>query len=667
MNDNLNDKSPNSPNSSNSSVRSSLGRNALILLLWLLFLNLFVFRGTDSKLIPYSQFLDQVNAGQVAEAQVGTSLIQYSLKPQFVTGEQPNETAKIFRTLAVAQDTTLTQLLREKQVKFSALPENTGGWFSTLLGWVIPPLIFMAVWIWFLNRSQGNSSAPFNVSKSKARIYIKGSTGISFDEVAGVDEAKAELQEIVDFLKNAVKYVNLGAKIPKGVLLIGPPGTGKTLLAKAIAGEAGVPFFSISGSEFIELFVGIGASRVRDLFEQAKQQAPCIVFIDELDALGRSRTGVSSMMGSNDEREQTLNQLLSEMDGFEANTGIILLAATNRPEVLDQALLRPGRFDRQVLVDRPDKSGREAILRVHAKDVKLADNVNLEKLAARTPGFAGADLANLINEGALLAARKNHLLVSMDDLNEAIERLLTGLEKKSRVLNEVEKKTVAYHEVGHALIGALMPGAGVVEKISIVPRGLGALGYTLQLPEEDRFLMLEDEIRGRIVTLLGGRAAEELMFGKVSTGASDDIQKATELAERFVTLYGMSDRLGPIAFEKHQQQFLDGMTNPRRPVSPQVAETIDREIQGIIEGAHQLALLILEKNRDLLNAIARVLLDKESLEGDWLKEQLRKTENTTDLQDWLLTGNLSQTSKFMATTNGQQKEKILMNSIDQNR
>ncbi len=667
MNDNLNDKSQNSPNSSNSSVRSNLGRNALILLLWLLFLNLFVFRGTDSKLIPYSQFLDQVNAGQVAEAQVGTSLIQYSLKPQFVTGENPNDTVKTFRTLPVAQDTNLTQLLREKQVKFSALPENTGGWFSTLLGWVIPPLIFMAVWIWFLNRSQGNSAAPFSVGKSKARIYIKGSTGISFDDVAGVDEAKAELQEIVDFLKNAIKYVNLGAKIPKGVLLIGPPGTGKTLLAKAIAGEAGVPFFSISGSEFIELFVGIGASRVRDLFEQAKQQAPCIVFIDELDALGRSRTGVSSMMGSNDEREQTLNQLLSEMDGFEANTGIILLAATNRPEVLDQALLRPGRFDRQVLVDRPDKSGREAILRVHAKDVKLADSVNLEKLAARTPGFAGADLANLINEAALLAARKNHLLVSMDDMNEAIERLLTGLEKKSRVLNEVEKKTVAYHEVGHALIGALMPGAGVVEKISIVPRGLGALGYTLQLPEEDRFLMLEDEIRGRIVTLLGGRAAEELMFGKVSTGASDDIQKATELAERFVTLYGMSDRLGPIAFEKHQQQFLDGITNPRRPVSPQMTEAIDQEIQSIMEGAHQLALLILERNRELLDAIARVLLDKESLEGDWLKEQLRQAEKTNDLQDWLLTGKLSQTSKFSVTTNGQQKEKILMNSIDQNR
>ncbi|MFM7574259.1 MAG: ATP-dependent zinc metalloprotease FtsH [Snowella sp.] len=582
MNDNLNYQSPKQvPDESN---RGGIGRNLLILLLWLLFLNLFVFRGAESPLVPYSQFLDQIDANQVSEVQIGTKIIEYALKPSFSINQPPSdqpEKPKILRTLAIAQDQDLPQLLRTKHIKFSAFPDDVGGWFATLLGWIIPPLIFVAIWLWFLGRSQMNSPAPFNVGKSKARIYANGSTGVTFDDVAGVDEAKAELQEIVEFLKNAFKYVNLGAKIPKGVLLIGPPGTGKTLLAKAIAGEAGVPFFSISGSEFIELFVGIGASRVRDLFEQAKLQAPCIVFIDELDALGRSRVGANPMMGGNDEREQTLNQLLAEMDGFEPNAGVILLAATNRPEVLDPALLRPGRFDRQVLVDRPDKSGREAILRVHAKDVKLANNVDLDKLAARTPGFAGADLANLINEAALLAARKNHLLVSMEDLNEAIERLLTGLEKKSRVLNEVEKKTVAYHEVGHAILAALMPGAGVVEKISIVPRGLGALGYTLQLPEEDRFLMLEDEIRGRIVTLLGGRAAEELMFGKVSTGAGDDIQKVTELAERFVTLYGMSDRLGPIAFEKTQSQFLDPIASPRRSVSPKVAEEIDQEIRGI--------------------------------------------------------------------------------------
>ncbi|MEB3123749.1 MAG: ATP-dependent zinc metalloprotease FtsH [Snowella sp.] len=586
-------------------------------------------------------------------------IIEYALKPNFSTNQPPSdqpEKPKILRTLAIAQDKELPQLLRAKHIKFSAFPDDAGGWFATLLSWIIPPLIFVAIWLWFLGRSQMNSPAPFNVGKSKARIYANGSTGVTFDDVAGVDEAKAELQEIVEFLKNAFKYVNLGAKIPKGVLLIGPPGTGKTLLAKAIAGEAGVPFFSISGSEFIELFVGIGASRVRDLFEQAKLQAPCIVFIDELDALGRSRVGANPMMGGNDEREQTLNQLLAEMDGFEPNAGVILLAATNRPEVLDPALLRPGRFDRQVLVDRPDKSGREAILRVHAKDVKLANNVDLDKLAARTPGFAGADLANLINEAALLAARKNHLLVSMEDLNEAIERLLTGLEKKSRVLNEVEKKTVAYHEVGHAILAALMPGAGVVEKISIVPRGLGALGYTLQLPEEDRFLMLEDEIRGRIVTLLGGRAAEELMFGKVSTGAGDDIQKVTELAERFVTLYGMSDRLGPIAFEKNQSQFLDAIASPRRSVSPKVAEEIDQEIRELVEGAHQIALLILDKNKGLLEAIAKVLLDQESLEGDWLKSQLKQVEKTEDLQEWLLSGKLSHPMHFPLSINGQEKK-----------
>lgn len=431
--------------------------------------------------------------------------------------------------------------------------------------------------------------------KSRARIYSEGDTGATFDDVAGVDEAKAELQEIVDFLQHTAKYTRLGAKIPKGVLLVGPPGTGKTLLAKAIATEAGVPFFSISGSEFIELFVGIGASRVRDLFEQAKRQAPCIVFIDELDALGKSRANAGGIIGGNDEREQTLNQLLAEMDGFDTNAGVILIAATNRPEVLDPALLRPGRFDRQIVVDRPDKIGREAILRVHAKNVKLSEEVALDKLAARTPGFAGADLANLVNEATLLAARKNRNAVTVEDFNEAIERVLTGLEKKSRVLNDLEKKTVAYHEVGHAIVGALMPGAGVVEKISIVPRGVAALGYTLQLPEEDRFLMIEDEIRGRIITLLGGRSAEESIFGKVSTGASDDIQKATDLAERFVTLYGMSHKLGPIAFEKIQQQFLEGLTNPRRAVSPKISEEIDLEVKEIIEGAHQIALNILQK------------------------------------------------------------------------
>jgi cell division protease FtsH len=458
--------------------------------------------------------------------------------------------------------------------------------------------------------------------------------------VAGVDEAKAELQEIVDFLKNAEKYTQLGAKIPKGVLLVGPPGTGKTLLAKAIAGEAGVPFFSISGAEFIELFVGVGAARVRDLFEQAKQQAPCIVFIDELDALGKSRASASPIQGGNDEREQTLNQLLSEMDGFDPNTGVILLAATNRPEVLDPALRRPGRFDRQILVDRPDKIGREAILNIHAKNVKLDVDVNLSKLAARTPGFAGADLANLVNEAALLAARENHSTVTMIDFDEAIERVVAGLEKKSRVLNDLEKKIVAYHEVGHALIAVLMPGAGSVEKISIVPRGIGALGYTLQLPEEDRFLMTEDEIRGRIVTLLGGRTAEELIFDRTSTGASDDLQKATDLAERFVTLYGMSDKLGLVVFDRTPQPFLEGFSNPRRSVSAQVAEDIDREVKHVMDGAHQIAQLILNQNRELLEETAQLLLEQEVLEGQELKAFLDRVHAPTSMKTWLQTGEL---------------------------
>jgi cell division protease FtsH len=503
---------------------SGLGRSLIILLMWLIFINLFVLRGTQESVVSYSQFIDQVEAGKVASAKIGSDRILYVLKSGDTNAQAKKQQELV--TIPVAGDSDLPRLLREHDVEFSALPPSNAGWIGTLLSWVIPPLIFVGLWGWLMARSQANGAAALTVGKSKARIYSEGNTGVTFDDVAGVDEAKAELQEIVDFLKNANKYTRLGAKIPKGVLLVGPPGTGKTLLAKAIAGEAVVPFFSISGSEFIELFVGIGASRVRDLFEQAKRQAPCIVFIDELDALGKSRANAGGILGGNDEREQTLNQLLAEMDGFDTNTGVILLAATNRPEVLDPALLRPGRFDRQILVDRPDKIGREAILKVHARNVTLAPDVELGKLAARTPGFAGADLANLVNEAALLAARKNRDAVTMEDFNEAIERLLTGLEKKSRVLNEVEKKTVAYHEVGHAIIGAKMPGAGAVEKISIVPRGIGALGYTLQLPEEDRFLMLEDEIRGRIVTLLGGRSAEELVFGRVSTGASDDIQNA---------------------------------------------------------------------------------------------------------------------------------------------
>jgi cell division protease FtsH len=624
-----------------------LGGSFLLLLTLLLLLNLIVpsFFGQSLPQVPYSEFIAQVEAGKVDKAMVGGDRIEYSITTQNKEGENVEQ---VYTTTPVAVDLDLPNILRKNNVEFAAPPPNENAWIGTLLSWVVPPLIFFGIWAFLINR-QGGGPAALTVGKSKARIYSEGSTGVKFIDVAGVDEAKAELEEIVDFLKNAGKYTNLGAKIPKGVLLVGPPGTGKTLLAKAIAGEASVPFFSISGSEFIELFVGVGASRVRDLFEQAKQQAPCIVFIDELDALGKSRGGAGGFVGGNDEREQTLNQLLTEMDGFDANTGVIIIAATNRPEVLDPALRRPGRFDRQVVVDRPDKIGREMILNVHARNVKLSEDVDLGIIATRTPGFAGADLANLVNEAALLAARNNRQAVLMADFNEAIERLVAGLEKRSRVLNEVEKKTVAYHEVGHAIVGVLMPGAGKVEKISVVPRGIGALGYTIQMPEEDRFLMVEDEIRGRIATLLGGRSCEEIVFGKVSTGAADDIQKATDLAERSITIYGMSDKLGPLAFEKMQQQFIEGYGNPRRAISPQVAEEIDKEVKEIVDNAHHIALSILQNNRDLLEEISQELLEKEILEGGYLREKLTKAQAPGEMAEWLRSGKLDMDKPLLQT------------------
>ena len=651
------DGKPNSPNPQH------FGSSLLTLLFFLFLFHFFIAPGMRSPTteVLYSRFRKDVKDGKVAQALLAENQIQYTLKADLPKQQKPqpdnsstppsnlqfpqtdgstSAPAKIYTTTPIPNDPSLPQLLADNNVEFGALPPDRNAWIGTLLGWVIPPLIFFGIWGLLLNRAQTGAGAALTVGKSKARIYSEGHTGATFADVAGIDEAKAELWEIVEFLKNSAKYTRVGAKIPKGVLLIGAPGTGKTLLAKAVAGEAGVPFFSISGSEFIELFVGVGAARVRDLFEQAKKQAPCIVFIDELDALGKSRAGAGSIMGGNDEREQTLNQLLTEMDGFEANTGVIILAATNRPEVLDPALRRPGRFDRQVVVDRPDKLGREAILKVHVNQVKLAADVDLAAIAARTPGFAGADLANLVNEAALLAARQDREAVTMADFNEAIERVIAGLEKKSRVLNETEKRTVAYHEAGHAIVAALMPGAGKVEKISIVPRGVGALGYTLQLPEEDRFLMVENEIRGRLATLLAGRSSEEIVFGTVSTGASDDIQKATDLAERMVTLYGMSHKLGPVALEKVQQQFLDGFSNPRRSASPAIAEEIDREVKEIVDGAHQFALLILETNRSLLEEMTQHLIRAEVLEGEQLRRYLEQVQAPNDLVDWLRTGQL---------------------------
>ncbi|WP_448597281.1 ATP-dependent zinc metalloprotease FtsH4 [Thermoleptolyngbya sp.] len=574
--------------------------------------------------VPYSLFIHQVSEGEVARAYIGQEQIRYQLKPV-----PPAEEGQILATTPIF-DLKLPSLLEENGVEFAAIPPPRNGWLSNILGWVIPPLIFVAIWQFFLSRGAGGGGqGVLSIGKSRAKVYVEGEDNkVTFADVAGVEEAKTELQEIVEFLKNPRKFTQIGARIPKGVLLVGPPGTGKTLLAKAVAGEASVPFFSISGSEFVELFVGVGSSRVRDLFEQAKKQAPCIIFIDELDAIGKSRA-TGGFYGGNDEREQTLNQLLTEMDGFNAgDQTVIVLAATNRPETLDPALLRPGRFDRQVLVDRPDLQGRLAILEVHAKDVKLGPDVDLKAIATRTPGFAGADLANLINEAALLAARNGRQAVAQEDIAEAIERVVAGLEKKSRVLNDQEKKIVAYHEVGHALVGAVMPGSNKVEKISIVPRGMAALGYTLQLPTEDRFLLSESELMGQIATLLGGRSAEEVVFGSITTGASNDLQRATDLAERMVTTYGMSKVLGPLAYERGApNNFLGGdMVNPRRMVSEQTAEAIDKEVKDIVETAHQKALDILNHNRELLETISTQLLETEVIEGETLRDLLSQVK-----------------------------------------
>ncbi|MBD2258246.1 ATP-dependent zinc metalloprotease FtsH [Pseudanabaena sp. FACHB-2040] len=575
--------------------------------------------------VPYSLFIHQVQEGDVARAQISQNQIQFQLK----AGDE--ETGSVFSTTPIF-DLNLPSLLEEKGVEFAAAPPPKNGWVTSLLGWVIPPLIFVGIWQFFIRRGAGGAGqGMLSIGKSKAKVYVEGETAkTTFTDVAGVEEAKAELVEIVDFLKTPGRYTQIGARIPKGVLLVGPPGTGKTLLAKAVAGEAGVPFFSISGSEFVEMFVGVGSSRVRDLFEQAKKQAPCIVFIDELDAIGKSRSS-NGFYGGNDEREQTLNQLLAEMDGFsvEAEAApVIVLAATNRPEVLDPALLRPGRFDRQVLVDRPALSGREAILRIHSQKVKLGDDVDLRAIATRTPGFAGADLANLVNEAALLAARNQRQAVAQTDFAEAIERVVAGLEKKSRVLNEKEKKIVAYHEVGHALVGSLMPGSGRVEKISIVSRGMAALGYTLQLPTEDRFLMDEAELRGQIATLLGGRSAEEIVFNSITTGASNDLQRATDLAEQMVTTFGMSKILGPLAYQQgNRAAFLeDGRPNPRRTMSEKTSEAIDREVKDIIETAHQQALDTIMRNRDLLETITLQLLETEAIEGEKLHHLLSQVQ-----------------------------------------
>jgi cell division protease FtsH len=604
--------------------------NWLFLAAGLIFLSsslLTTFNGPKIPRVPYSLFIDQVNDNKVERAYITQDQIRYELK-----AEQQGQPGGIFSTTPIF-DMELPDRLEQHGVEFAAAPPARGNWFTTLLGWILPPLIFIGVLQFFANRQAGGAQGALAFTKSKAKLYIENDENkITFSDVAGQEEAKTELVEVVDFLKNPARYTNLGAKIPKGVLLVGPPGTGKTLLAKAVAGEAGVPFFSISGSEFVELFVGAGAARVRDLFEQAKKQAPCIIFIDELDAIGKSRAQ-GGFYGGNDEREQTLNQLLTEMDGFAAaGATVIVLAATNRPEVLDPALLRPGRFDRQVLVDRPDLSGRKQILELYAKRVKISPSVNLDDIALATAGFVGADLANLVNEATILAARENRTEVVQGDLQEAIERVVAGLEKRSRVLSDDEKKIVAYHEAGHAIVGALTPGGNKVSKISIVPRGMAALGYTLQLPTEERFLMSEADLKGQIATLLGGRSAEEIIFNQITTGAANDLQRATDLAEQMVTMYGMSKVMGPLAFDKGPgNQFLDanGMMNPRRRVSDVTAKEIDEEVKEIVDTAHEQALAILQQNRDVLEDIAQKILKTEVIEGQELQDLLGQAKAPT--------------------------------------
>jgi cell division protease FtsH len=574
------------------------------------------------KSVPYSEFKDLVKKGAVEEVTVGDQLIHGTLKQ--AAPDDPKGSNK-FTTTRV-DDPKLTEELEGHAVKYSG--EVVNRWLPELLvGWIVPLIFFVAIWGFFLRRMSGAEGGVMSFARSRAKAYADDEVKVRFTDVAGVDEAEEELKEIVEFLKTPKKYTNLGGRIPKGVLLVGPPGTGKTLLARAVAGEAHVPFFSLSGSEFLEMFVGVGAARIRDLFQQAEAKAPCIVFIDELDALGKAR--VQSAIGSHEEREQTLNQLLAEMDGFDGRKGVIIMAATNRPEVLDPALLRPGRFDRQVLVDKPDVKGREEILRIHTKGVRVSADVNLKVVAARTAGFAGADLANLVNEAALLAARGDKAEVGPKDFDSAIDRLIAGLEKK-RVMSTKERKIVAYHESGHAIVATVLPGLDPVHKISIVQRGFGALGYTMQLPLEDRYLMTRNDLQSQLAVLLAGRTAEEIALGEISTGAQNDLQRATDIARAMVTEFGMSDELGAINYDGNKRpRFLDlPLPQDRGLYGEETAQKIDAEIKRILNEAHATARRVLSDNREQLENVTQRLLEVEVMEGDELRKILEPASGT---------------------------------------
>ena len=583
-------------------------------LIILLIQNYIVTKKTE-VVIPYSEFKESVVAGKVKEVTV---------TPETIIGEREIEKGlQKFQTVRV-EDPDLVKELDSRHVKYTGKVESK--WLTNILSWIIPLVFFFFIWRLLFSRI-GPETGVMSFGKSRAKIYAEKEKKVTFADVAGIDEAKDELKEVVEYLKTPGKFQRLGGKIPKGVLLVGMPGTGKTLLARAVAGEANVPFFSISGSDFVEMFVGVGAARVRDLFGQAQNNAPCIIFIDELDALGKAR-GINPM-GRHDEQEQTLNQLLAEMDGFDPNTGVIIMAATNRPEILDPALLRPGRFDRHVLVDRPDINGREEILKIHTRNIKLSPGVDLKVIASRTPGFVGADLANIVNEAALLAARKNKESVEMADIEEAIDRVIAGLEKKSRLMSKKEKEIVAYHESGHAIVASLLPNADPVRRISIIPRGISALGYTLQLPTEDRYLMTKSELLDRLTVLLGGRVAEELTFGEISTGAHNDLQRATDIATSMVKEYGMSEKMGYVTFEKEKQPlFLPSSLLSSREYSEDTAKQIDEEVKRIVDETHHKAKDLLTAKKNELGELARLLLEKEVVEEADLKKILNLSTPT---------------------------------------
>jgi cell division protease FtsH len=574
--------------------------------------------GGQSQLVPYSQFEQALQEGRLQEVVVSDTHLSGRLKAP--------EQGKI-ELVAVRVEPELAAWLDAYKVPYRAVLQSS--LLRDVVSWILPPLLFFGLW-WLLVRKlvqrQGGMGGLMQIGQSRAKVHVTQDTGVSFADVAGVDEAKQELQEVVNFLRHPQDYGRLGAHIPKGVLLVGPPGTGKTLLAKAVAGEAGVPFFSMSGSEFVEMFVGVGASRVRDLFEQARKLAPAIVFIDELDALGRAR-GVYGGWGGHDEKEQTLNQLLAEMDGFDTKAGVIILAATNRPEILDPALLRAGRFDRQVLVDKPDKKGRIDILQVHARRVALAPELSLEEVAALTPGFSGADLANLVNEAAIVATRRQGSQVTLADFTAAIERIVAGLEKRNRLLNPAERRTVAHHEIGHALVALSLPGSDAVHKVSIIPRGIGALGYTLQRPLEDRYLMTREELQDRLCVLLGGRAAEQLVLGTVSTGAADDLVKATQLARDMVMRHGMDETLGCVSYDSpHPALLIDGMPEDwraRPPVSEATQQAMDRAVHELVTHALQRASDLLAQRRPVFERCVQALLAQETLDGQALQQLLQ--------------------------------------------